>query len=182
MKFLTTDEFFGPSVNFTKAGMSQADEKQRKEECIAFVRKLNADMVQDDTKCLCLAISIFSLFARKVSFTQFNRFLAVAISHYIATKIAYRKPKIQDYEIYVHEKAPLIDSQATSVRLDFAQVKGQLHKEAVELELNILAVLQYDFDFVFPFPTVNKYFSMLKQQWNNASPPLVNTQLQKKLQ
>ena len=33
----------------------------------------------------------------------------------------------------------------------------------MELELNMLAVLQYDFDFEFPFPYVKQYFSIFKQ-------------------
>ena len=98
MKFLTTEEFFGPSVNALKTGMLQADEKARRDECIAFLKKLNEDMVHNDTKVFCIAISVFSLYTRKVPFTLFDRFLAVAIAHYIATKVAYRKPRLIDYE------------------------------------------------------------------------------------
>lgn len=34
-----------------------------------------------------------------------------------------------------------------------------MEKDAFELELNILAVLQYDFEFEFPFPLVNQFFA-----------------------
>ena len=44
MKFLTTEEFFGPSVNTQKTGMSIEAEYQRKQECIAFLRRLNTDI------------------------------------------------------------------------------------------------------------------------------------------
>ena len=37
MKFLTTEEFFGPSVNSVKTGMSIEAEVQRKRECIKFI-------------------------------------------------------------------------------------------------------------------------------------------------
>lgn len=92
-----------------------------------------------DDKCLYIAISIFSLYVRKVPFTHFDKFLAAAISHYIAAKVAYKKPKINDYELYVHLKAP-IDGELGGTREDFDKVKDQVHKVAVELELNILAV------------------------------------------
>ena len=39
-----------------------------------------------------------------------------------------------------------------------------MHKRAVELELNMMAVLQYDFEFEFPFPYVKQYFSILKKK------------------
>lgn len=39
------------------------------------------------------------------------------------------------------------------------KVKEQMEKDAFELELNILAVLQYDFEFEFPFTHVNQFFA-----------------------
>ena len=61
----------------------------------------------NDPKCLCVAISVFSLYLRKVPFTHFNRYMAAAIAHYIASKIEYRKPEIQAYENYFHLRAPI---------------------------------------------------------------------------
>ena len=83
-------------------------------------------------------------------------------------KVAYRKPRLNDYEQYVHEKAPIENDHetTTSSRQDFEKVKDSLHKVAVELELNILAVLQYDFEFKFPFEIVHRYFSILRKSWN----------------
>lgn len=34
----------------------------------------------------------------------------------------------------------------------------------MELELNMLAVMQYDFEFEFPFSYVRQYFNILKQE------------------
>ena len=92
MKFLTREEFFGPSVNNVKTGMSLDEEKRRKQECIAFLKKLNEEIGGNDSKIKCTAISIFALYARKVPFSHFERFMAAAVSHYIADKIHYRKP------------------------------------------------------------------------------------------
>ena len=103
MKFLTTEEFFGPSVNAVKTGMSLDDEKQRKQECIRFISQLNA-LQYKDTRCECIAISIFSLYARKVPFSHFERFMAATMAYYIAAKINYKKPEIHFYEQYVHER------------------------------------------------------------------------------
>lgn len=44
MKFLTSDEFFGPSVNTVKIRMSLEAEKVRKQECLEFLRKLSDDI------------------------------------------------------------------------------------------------------------------------------------------
>ena len=107
MKFLTTEEFFGPSVNAVKTGMSLDDEKQRKQECIRFISQLNA-LQYKDTRCECIAISIFSLYARKVPFSHFERFMAATMAYYIAAKINYKKPEIHFYEQYVHERAPMM--------------------------------------------------------------------------
>lgn len=48
-------------------------------------------------------------------------------------------------------------------------MKDLLHSQAVELELNMLAVLQYDFEFEYPFTYVKHYFSIVKQQFSQAS-------------
>ena len=40
---------------------------------------------------------------------------------------------------------------------------------AIELELNMLAVLQYDLQFDFPFPYVKQYFNLLNKK-NSALP------------
>ena len=92
-----------------KTGMSAEAERQRKQDSIAFLNQLNTEMTRggDNTKVLCMAIAIFSLYCRKVPFSHFERFLAAAIAHYIASKVEYRKPEIQNYEQYVHEKAPM---------------------------------------------------------------------------
>ena len=91
-----------------------------------------------DTKCECIAISIFCLYTRKVPFSHFERFMAAAMAYYIAAKIIYAKPEIHYYEQYVHERAPSHLSERPPFE---GQVRDQLHKVAVELELNILAVL-----------------------------------------
>ena len=148
MKFLTTEEFFGPSVNAVKTGMSLDDEKQRKQECIRFISQLNA-LQYKDTRCECIAISIFSLYARKVPFSHFERFMAATMAYYIAAKINYKKPEIHFYEQYVHERAPMMNQVPFE-----GQIREQMHKVAVELELNMLAVLQYDFEFEYPFTYV----------------------------
>lgn len=167
MKFLTAEEFFGPSVNTVKTGMSLEAEKQRKQECIKFISQLNSSAGFKDTKCECIAISIFCLYTRKVPFSHFERFMAAALSYYIAAKIIYQKPEIHYFEKYVHERAPLPSASMAATtpneeRPPFeGKVRDQLHKAAVELELNMLAVLQYDFEFEFPFTYVKQYFSLM---------------------
>ena len=90
-----------------------------------------------DAKILYIAICVFSLYTRKVPFSHFERFLAAAMAHYIAAKVSYRKPEIETYERFVHEKAPnttiivangegtggAAESEVPLVRQDFAQVK-----------------------------------------------------------
>ena len=114
MKFLEAEEFFGSSINTVKTGMTIEAEYQRKQECIAFLRKLNTDIAHGDTKCLCMAVYIFSLYARKVPFSKFDRYIAAGIAHYIAQKIFYYKPEIHTYEEYVHFNAPMLSSQQNS--------------------------------------------------------------------
>ena len=106
MKYLTKEEFFGPSVNQVKTGMSWQAEKQRKHECLVFLRQINREIGGNSTQCLCIAISIFSLFTRKVPFSHFDHFMAAAMAHFIASKIEYAKPEINTYVEYLYQNAP----------------------------------------------------------------------------
>ena len=109
-------------------------------------------------------MQIFSLYTRKVPFTEFNMFLAAAMAHYIAFKIVYRHPAIAPYERYVHEQAPSLNPKKKKAeKLPFEEVMNEIHSQAVALELDMLAVLQYDFEFDLPFTYVKQFFAILKQ-------------------
>ena len=47
--------------------------------------------------------------------------------------------------------------------MPFEDVENEIHAQAVALELDILAVLQYDFEFDLPFQYVKQFFAILKQ-------------------
>ena len=70
-----------------------------------------------------MTVQIFSLYTRKVPFTEFNMFLAAAMAHYIAFKIEYRHPQIAPYERYVHEMAPALNPKKKKAeKLPFEEV------------------------------------------------------------
>ena len=80
------------------------------------------------------------------------------MAHFIAAKIEYGKPRVSDYVSYLLQSSPSYKDQSLS-NVTSATVKEQLEKDAFELELNILAVLQYDFEFDMPFNYVNAFFA-----------------------
>ena len=47
-------------------------------------------------------------------------------------------------------------------KLSFEEVVDGIHNQAIDVELDILAVLQYDLEFDFPFPYVKQFFAHLK--------------------
>ena len=142
--------------------MSTEIEWKYKQQCYYFIKEMNK-YFGGDTKCQCVTMQIFGLYTRKVPFTEYNMFLAAAMAHYIAFKIEYRHPWIVDYESYVHMMAPsLCPKKTTKPKLLFEEVADGIHSQAVPLELDILAVLQYDFEFEYPFPYVKQFFAHLK--------------------
>ena len=47
----------------------------------------------------------------------------------------------------------------------------------MELELDMLAVLQYDFEFEFPFPLVKQFYANIRSRWESvqASPQKIKS-------
>ena len=63
------EEFFDETVN-QKTGMSIEIEWKYKQQCLDFILQMNKHF-KGDTRQLCIAVQIFSLYTRKVPFTQF---------------------------------------------------------------------------------------------------------------
>ena len=141
--------------------MSIDIEWKYKQQCYEFITQLNK-YFQGESRSQCISMQIFSLYCRKVPFTEYSMFLAAAMAHYIAFKILYKHPLLMDYETYVHMMAPSLNPKNTKPKLTFDEVYDSIHSQAVPLELDILAVLQYDFEFDFPFPYVKQFFAHLK--------------------
>ena len=102
MKYLTVDDYFSPSVNVRLVGLSPEAENKRLLDCIAFIKKIN-DHLKFDDRILCIAIYLFTIYARKHTFAEFNMFMGCAMSHFIAAKVDYKHPSTEFYEKFVHE-------------------------------------------------------------------------------
>ena len=71
--------------------MSIEIEWKYKQQCYEFINTMNK-YLEGDTKSACVTMQIFSLYTRKVPFTEYNMFLAAAMAHYIAFKVVYKHP------------------------------------------------------------------------------------------
>ena len=102
MKYLTVEDYFAPSVNISKAGLSAETENKRLMDCVSFIKKMN-DHLKFDYRTLSIAIYIFCIYARKYTFAEFNMYMACGMSHFIAAKVDYKHPSTEFYEKFVHE-------------------------------------------------------------------------------
>jgi len=158
MKYLTVEDYFNPSVNIRLVGLSSEAENKRLLDCVTFIKKIN-DWLKFDDKILCIAIYLFTIYARKYTFAEFNMYMGCAMSHFIAAKIEYKHPSTEFYEKFVHEYQPVAKAVKgkTNKVVPFEEVKEALHKEAMRIELDILTVIGFDFEFEFPFTYIEKY-------------------------
>ena len=158
MKYLTVEDYFCPSVNVRLAGLSPENENRRLVDCIAFIKKIN-DHLKFDNRTLSIAIYLFTIYARKFTFAEFNMYMACGMSHFIAAKVDYKHPSTEFYEKFVHEQQPTAKpTKGKTIKiLSFEEVKEALHKEAMRIELDMLTVIGFDFEFDFPFTYIENY-------------------------
>jgi hypothetical protein len=158
MKYLTVDDYFSPSVNIRLAGLSPEAETKRLVDCVAFIKKIN-DHLKFDDNILCIAVYLFCIYAKKFTFAEFNMYMACGMSHFIAAKVEYKHPSTEFYEKFAHEQQPASKpvKGKTNKVVPFEEVKEALHKEAMRIELDILTVIGFDFEFDFPFTYIEKY-------------------------
>lgn len=93
------------------------------------------------------------------SFAEFDMFLACGVSHFIAAKMFNKHPNIEFYEKFVHERQPICPpvKGKTNKRAEFESVKASLHSQALQIEIDMLTVMQFDFEFQFPFDYIRRY-------------------------
>ncbi len=152
MKYLTVEDYFSPSVNVRLAGLTPEAENKRLLDCVTFIKKIN-DHLKFDDRILCIAIHIFSIYARKFTFAEFNMYVACGMSHFIAAKVEYKHPSTEFYEKFAHEQQPAakpVKGKSNKV-IPFEEVKSSIHKESMRIELDILTVIGFDFKFDFAF-------------------------------
>ena len=164
MKYLTLEDYFKPSPSITLAGLTEEQVKQRFLECTTFLEQLDTN-AKNSTKVLCIAINILCLYCRKFSFDEFDRYLACGVAHFLASKICYNnKHNIDWYKQYCHMKKPLPKPMkgkkaVTAVAEYTEQVKEKLHQECMQIEIDMLTTLGFDFEFELAFDYIRFYFN-----------------------
>ena len=99
-----------------------------------------------------MAVHVFCMYARKKSFVEFDRFLACGMAHFVAAKVSEKRPTVEFYTKYVHENRPQtkVVKGKTNKQKPFSDVKEALTAEVMSLELDLLSVLGFEFDFDLP--------------------------------
>ena len=162
MRYLTCADYFKPSPNITLAGMSEESESEKLQECTKFIQQINSHLNQD-AELLLMAVHIFCMFARKKSFVEFDRFLACGMAHFVAAKVAEKRPTVEFYTKFVHENRPATTKLVkgkTHKQKPYAEVRESLQSEAMSLELDLLSVLGFEFDFVLPTTFLRMYLAV----------------------
>ena len=120
------------------------------------------DHLKFDNRILCTAIHIFCTFCRKFSFAEFNHFVACGMAHFIAAKIEYKNPNMEFYERFSHDKYQNNIYKGKVVRdVKYEEEKEKIHIEAIRIELDMLTVLGFDFDYHFPFTLIKVYLQKI---------------------
>ena len=92
-----------------------------------------------------VAMSIFHLYCKRVSFTEVDRTLLACVCFFIAGKVNYYHCQLLEVVKYYHE-----NKKGPKKRKTFEDVKQEVSDAFGILELNVLKLLEFDFDFDVP--------------------------------
>jgi len=92
-----------------------------------------------------VAMTIFHLYCKRVSFTEVDRTLLASVCFFIAGKVNYYHCHLIDMVQYYHE-----NKKGPKKRKTFEEIKDEVSDSFGILELNVLKTMEFDFSFDIP--------------------------------
>lgn len=149
MKLLSL-EAYQSSVN-EAAGITEELEATFVKESHGFIQQL-VIKYNLSTNVMGVSMHLFHVFTKHVPYTEFDRTMLASVCLYLACKIDYIHIRMAEIMQFYHE-----NRKGPKKRKPFEEVKDQLTGDFTELEIKVLKLIEFDFDFQLPFDSLRVY-------------------------
>jgi hypothetical protein len=149
MKLLSLEAYL-TSVN-ESAGITVELEASFVKEMHAYVEQL---VMKHNltTNVMGVSMHLFHVYTKHVPYTEFDRTMLASVCLYLACKIDYIHIRMAEIMQFYHE-----NRKGPKKRKPFEEVKDQLTGDFTELEIKVLKLIEFDFDFQLPFDSLRVY-------------------------
>ena len=149
MKLLKLEAYLG-SVN-AEAGISEEMETLFIKECKSYIETI-VHKFNFSTTTMGISMFLFHLYIKHVPFTEVDRTMLASVCLYLGCKVDYFHLRMSDIMSHYHE-----NKKGPKKRKPFLEVQDQLTNDFSDLELKVLKLVEFDFNFEVPFDYIRVY-------------------------